>query len=285
MDEVVLNANGHSDLWLDVARGKSDAIEHILFDGYTAAVDFPASGYYKDVVSRYPQAKVILTTRDFEKWYKSVQETIWVIGGEGVKWYHQPALYLLPFLKVFREMNHACIWDNPDILDGRFADKEYARRRYDEWVADVKATVPADKLLVWDVKMGCTASGTDPTWVASHVCHGAMHAQHVQLQSLAERHVELPTLNHRLAGEPLCKFLGKPVPAGTFPHSKLTDGETLKQAGKVFTVLSALIVFLAPISVPLIAALWLGDGVRRFCSGFKVGAYGATASRLKRKKA
>jgi hypothetical protein len=80
----------------------------------------------------------------------------------------------------------------------------------------------------------------------------------------------------------LCTFLGKPVPPGSFPHSRLTDGKLLKQAGKLFTVLSALIVFLAPFSVPLIALLWLGDGARRLCTGFKVGAYGATATRPKK---
>jgi hypothetical protein len=187
MDEVVLKLNGHSDLWLDVARGpKGDVIARI-FEGYTAAVDFPSSVYYKDILARYPQAKVILTTRDFEKWYTSCLETIWVIGGGGVRWYMQPALYLLPFLKVFRKMNHECAWDNPDICAGRFAEKEYMRRRYHKWVADVQASVPAEQLLVWDVKMGCAAAGNDPlAWQRSRLCsahahaHAHAHAQHAQ---------------------------------------------------------------------------------------------------------
>src|SRR4051812_40000810 len=40
-----------------------------LYDGYQATVDFPCYPWYKEHMKQYPEAKVILTLRPFEKWY------------------------------------------------------------------------------------------------------------------------------------------------------------------------------------------------------------------------
>ena len=46
-----------------------------LFDGFKATVDFPGYPYYKILMAQYPEAKVILTTRDVDKWYESTSKT------------------------------------------------------------------------------------------------------------------------------------------------------------------------------------------------------------------
>src|SRR6185436_12352259 len=48
-----------------------------LYDGYVATVDFPCYPWYKQHMKRYPDAKVILSLRPFEKWYESFYSTIW----------------------------------------------------------------------------------------------------------------------------------------------------------------------------------------------------------------
>src|SRR6476469_3286411 len=48
-----------------------------LYGGYQATVDFPAYPWYKEHMKQYPDAKVILTVRPFEKWHESVYSTIW----------------------------------------------------------------------------------------------------------------------------------------------------------------------------------------------------------------
>ena len=48
-----------------------------LYDGYEATVDFPCYPWYKEHMKQYPDAKVILTIRPFEKWYESFYSTIW----------------------------------------------------------------------------------------------------------------------------------------------------------------------------------------------------------------
>ena len=48
-----------------------------LYDGYEATVDFPCYPWYKEHMKQYPDAKVILSLRPFEKWYESYYSTIW----------------------------------------------------------------------------------------------------------------------------------------------------------------------------------------------------------------
>ncbi|KAK3257444.1 hypothetical protein CYMTET_33468 [Cymbomonas tetramitiformis] len=57
---------GHEVLWLEAAEGNPDWER--LFKGCKAAVDFPASSFYEELAAQYPDAKVIVSTRDFEKW-------------------------------------------------------------------------------------------------------------------------------------------------------------------------------------------------------------------------
>src|SRR5258705_10191387 len=47
-----------------------------LFTGYNSAVDYPVARYYKQVIEKYPNAKIIHTIRDPESWYQSAMETI-----------------------------------------------------------------------------------------------------------------------------------------------------------------------------------------------------------------
>ena len=41
-----------------------------LYDGFDATVDFPGYPWYREHLKQYPDAKVILTVRDFDSWYK-----------------------------------------------------------------------------------------------------------------------------------------------------------------------------------------------------------------------
>jgi hypothetical protein len=50
-----------------------------LFRGYRAAVDWPAAAFYEELMERYPEAKIILTVRDPDKWYESARSTIYNI--------------------------------------------------------------------------------------------------------------------------------------------------------------------------------------------------------------
>jgi hypothetical protein len=48
----------------------------VVFQGYAAAVDWPACDYWRELAAYYPEARVILTVRDPEAWFVSTQSTI-----------------------------------------------------------------------------------------------------------------------------------------------------------------------------------------------------------------
>lgn len=65
----------HVPLWTKAARGERTDWTGV-FKGYVAAVDWPAVNFWRDLIERYPDAKVVHTERDPEVWYKSFQATI-----------------------------------------------------------------------------------------------------------------------------------------------------------------------------------------------------------------
>ena len=44
--------------------------------GYSSSVDWPSAHFYRQLAAHYPDAKVILSRRDPEKWYESMADTI-----------------------------------------------------------------------------------------------------------------------------------------------------------------------------------------------------------------
>ncbi len=153
--------------WREVADGKRPDW-HAHFARYQSALDFPASRYYKELMAAYPEAKVILTVRDPERWYESTFETIYYSADVTQGWRR----YVLPPLTQFTDMVDAIIWTG--IFGGKFEDRAHAIEAFNRHNEEVIATVPPEKLLIYEVKQG---------W------------------------------------EPLCAFLGVPVPAGKpFPH-------------------------------------------------------------------
>ena len=63
------------DLWRSAARGERPDWDEI-FDGYIAAVDWPAAYFWRELSAYYPDAKILLTVRSPESWYASMANTI-----------------------------------------------------------------------------------------------------------------------------------------------------------------------------------------------------------------
>lgn len=70
--------NGHANQWIQVSDFHDlKVLDSILIgNGYRSTCDFPSAVYYKLQMQLYPDAKVILTYRDPEVWYKSFMNTI-----------------------------------------------------------------------------------------------------------------------------------------------------------------------------------------------------------------
>ena len=137
MSEVFKNPE-HIGLWERVADGEPDW--DAIFGAYGATVDYPSSTYWRELSERYPDAKVILTVRDAEKWFESTQETIL-----------SPRVVEFTRPTPFGAMMKKTIWDT---MDERMHDRAFMIDHFNRHVEEVKRTVPAERLLVYEVKQG-----------------------------------------------------------------------------------------------------------------------------------
>jgi hypothetical protein len=147
--------------WAEAADGKPDWAK--IFQGYSSTVDWPNATFYAELADAYPQAKVILTERDPEAWFASTQATIFAGG--------VPPDIDQPFAQMFRKVIAR-------LFDFRMDDHDHVIEVYKRHNAQVRAGIPADRLLVYEVARG---------W------------------------------------EPLCGFLGVPVPDTPMPKVNSTE--------------------------------------------------------------
>jgi hypothetical protein len=141
----------HVELWEAAVEGRPVDWEE-LFDGYRATSDWPACSFYKELMERYPDAKVILTVRDPDRWYESTYNTIY-----GMRRMISSPLFRLaaPFRRGMSRaarMNDRLIWE--DTFGGSLEDRERAIEVFERHSEEVKEHVAAEKLLVYEVKEG-----------------------------------------------------------------------------------------------------------------------------------
>jgi len=119
-----------------------------LFSGYQATVDWPGAAIYAELMRAHPQAKVILTTRPADEWYRSAHDTIYTIYASlpsWLSWPGSPARSMIALLE-------GIIWEGT--FENRFHDQEFATAVFERHNARVVATVPADRLLVYPIQDG-----------------------------------------------------------------------------------------------------------------------------------
>ncbi|MFP5320932.1 MAG: sulfotransferase family protein [Acidimicrobiia bacterium] len=121
---------------------------HRLFGGYRSQVDFPGACVWRELLAAFPDAKVLHTVRDPDRWYDSTRETIYGARTMVAPWVRR----LVPLIDRYFAVNEALIWDG--VFEGRFEDRDRAIEIFHERTAEVVEAVPADRLLVFDVADG-----------------------------------------------------------------------------------------------------------------------------------
>lgn len=139
--------------WLAKARGEDVDLRELL-SGYSATVDWPSASFYAELAELYPRAKVVLTVRDPERWYHSARETIYDFSVKSCKPPLSWALQSHPSRWAGPEMADRVIWGEQGHFGGRFEDKAHAISVYEAHVAEVKARIPAERLLVYELRQG-----------------------------------------------------------------------------------------------------------------------------------
>jgi hypothetical protein len=122
-----------------------------VFSRYTAAVDNPACCVWRELMVAYPNAKVLLTVhpRGAEAWYESTIETIYFTE---IAWQFKVLEWTTPFGRKMGDMCHKLIWQRAH--KGTMSDRSAAIAFYEQHIADVKAAVPPERLLVFSVDQG-----------------------------------------------------------------------------------------------------------------------------------
>jgi hypothetical protein len=105
-----------------------------LLDGFQAIVDWPGAYFWEELAAAHPKAKVILTVRDPERWYDSMQATIFSLPDE-----QRPAVAL--------DMDASTFGD-------RLTDRAHCQAVFARQNQVVQETIAPERLLVFDVKEG-----------------------------------------------------------------------------------------------------------------------------------
>lgn len=128
-----------------------------LFAEYRSAVDWPVCSFWEPLSRVYPNAKIILTERDPERWYDSAANTIFDAM-------ERPPDNFSAEARARLEMARALVVDQ--VFGGRHRDRKHAIETYLAHNERVRQTVPAARLLVFDPASGweplCRFLGVDP---------------------------------------------------------------------------------------------------------------------------
>ncbi len=137
MSEVLKHPERAKD-WIDVTDG--DGGWEKIFDGYAATVDNPGCNYWRELADYYPEAKVILTIRDAEKWFDSTNETI-------------HSIEFASFIEnsPFGEMVQKTIWEK---MENRMQDKDYMVNFFNSRTSEIIDYIAPERLLVYEVGEG-----------------------------------------------------------------------------------------------------------------------------------
>jgi hypothetical protein len=135
----ILTAPRRARHWLEQTQSGSRDWDAI-FDGYRSTVDWPAAAFWRELVARYPDAKVVLTLRDADRWYDSVMNTIYPMMMQGLP-ERAPEV-----LRDFHAMVYELIFEQT--FGGRLGDRAHATRVFDAHNRAVIDAISASRLLI-----------------------------------------------------------------------------------------------------------------------------------------
>jgi hypothetical protein len=135
MAEVLADPDRHLALWAPALRGEEVNWEDV-FAGYIAQMDFPGAAFWQEISEAFPDALVVLSTRPAESWYRSAASTIFQLDdGHGSS----------PF---------SAVWHERFGFGDEFDDPEAMIAAYERHNAEVRSSVPPNRLLEWSVTDG-----------------------------------------------------------------------------------------------------------------------------------
>jgi hypothetical protein len=155
MRDVLMDLENQLPKWEAVRDGNRDWED--IFGDAQSTVDFPSARFYKELMEVYPDAKILLSVRSAESWVKSMRETIWDIyyGDSVLRHLSSARAAIDPLWNRYLTLMTSMTWDpQTGAMSGDTHDDAEFGRIMERWNDEVKQTVPAERLLVWDPKEG-----------------------------------------------------------------------------------------------------------------------------------
>ncbi len=119
--------------WRAAARGDLPDW-HQAFAGFAATVDWPGAFFWRELSEFYPNAKILLTVRDSDSWYKSMENTI------------------LPLLRSTTDPDSiGAKLVIEGVFGGNIDDREHVMNVYERNTSEVQAAFTADRLLTFQI--------------------------------------------------------------------------------------------------------------------------------------
>lgn len=146
MYEVIPN-KARFEMWQGIYDGRIEPDWDMVFDGFRATVDWPAAHYWRDLAAHFPDAKILLTYRDPDSWYASMEKTI------------------LTFLRDPTKTEGMAPRLRNEVFGGEVHDKEHVISVYNQNVAEVQSAFGPERLLTYQLGSGweplCEFLGVD----------------------------------------------------------------------------------------------------------------------------
>ncbi|WP_233417160.1 sulfotransferase family protein [Halovulum marinum] len=103
-----------------------------LFEGYAACIDFPSAHYWRALAAAYPEAPVVMTWRDPQAWWPSLERLLAAAAAE------------LP--EEPDSLGHTLI--EAQVFGGEPITRDRAIAVLERYYAEVRAGIPPERLLV-----------------------------------------------------------------------------------------------------------------------------------------
>jgi hypothetical protein len=141
MEEVLHNMDVQVPLWSAAVAGQADWPR--IYRGYESAVDWPTACFYRELLSEFPAAKFVLTVRDPKRWADSFGATIYKLLAGKEQAPQEMRAWLDMATGVIAKTGFPVGLGHDELVEA-----------FNAHIQAVKETVPADQLLVFDVREG-----------------------------------------------------------------------------------------------------------------------------------
>lgn len=134
---------GHLQAWHELVADCAPMDWQTLFKDFEATVDFPACIYYRELLREFPNAKVVLSVRDPDRWFDSFLALQQTTDSFRIFRFIPRARRFLEFVDLLLPK----VFGNP-------RDRDRCIEVFERHNRQVRESVPQDRLLVFHVQDG-----------------------------------------------------------------------------------------------------------------------------------